>query len=87
MSEWFFWNLTNLVYHEGLYRQSREEKITSGEVYKGLELHLEDFADRLMASFSQSVTNVVLRVLTLWLVLLTFFLFLVTIALVIVSRN
>ena len=87
MSEWFFWNLTNLVYHEGLYRQSREQQISGGEVYKGLELRLEDFADRLMASFSQSVTNVVQRTLNWWLVLLTILLVAVTVALIVVSLS
>lgn len=85
MSEWFFWNLTNLVYHEGLYRQQREQQISSDVVYKGLEVRLEDFADRLMASFSQSITNVVQRTLTWWLVLLTILLIAVTVALIIVS--
>lgn len=85
MSEWFFWNLTNLVYHEGLYRQSREQQISSGKVYKGLEVRLEDFADRVMTSFSQSVANVVQRTLSWWLLLLTILLIALTVSLVVVS--
>lgn len=58
MSNWFFWNLTNIIFHEGLYRQSRPiglskvlfETKTEG-VYYGLENRLEDFASRLMDTF------------------------------------
>jgi hypothetical protein len=52
MSNWFFWNLINLVFHEGLYRQSRETNKFVGEgVYPGLENRLEDFASSLIATF------------------------------------
>lgn len=85
MSDWFFWNLTNLIYHEGLYRTCREQNIVGGEVYKGIENRLEDFADRLMASFSQSITNVVLRRLNWWLVLLTILLIALTVSLIVIS--
>ena len=34
MSDWFFWNLVNIVFHEGLYRQSRES-----DKIKGLGVH------------------------------------------------
>lgn len=52
MSKWFFWNLINIVFHEGLYRQSREDGLFKGEgVYPGLENRLEDFASRLMSIF------------------------------------
>lgn len=52
MSDWFFLNLTNIVFHEGLYRQSREKKRFRKEnVYPGLENRLEDFASSLMTMF------------------------------------
>lgn len=52
MSKWFFWNLVNIVFHEGLYRQSRETNKFTGEgVYPGLENRLEDFARSLMNTF------------------------------------
>ena len=52
MSNWFFWNLINIVLHEGLYRQSREVNRFKGEgVYSGLENRLEDFASSLMTTF------------------------------------
>lgn len=52
MSKWFFWNLINIVFHEGLYRQSREKGRFKGEgVYPGLENRLEDFASSLMKTF------------------------------------
>ena len=85
MSDWFFFNLTNLVYHEGLYRHSREKKLAGGEVYKGLETRLEDFADRLMASFSQSVANVRQEIFSWWLVLLTVLLIVLTAILIVLS--
>lgn len=85
MSEWFLWNLTNLIYHEGLYRQSREQQGKKRTVYKGLELRLEDFADRLITSFSQSITNVVVRTLNWWLVLLTILLVALAVSLMVVS--
>jgi len=89
MSDWFFWNLTNLIYHEGLYKQCREQrqKISSGDVYKGMELRLEDFADRFMASFNQSITNVVQTTQNRWVVLLTIWLVIVTIILVFIGRG
>lgn len=82
MSDWFFWNLTNLVYHEGLYRQCRNTLKSGGKVYKGLEARLEDFADRLMTSFSQSITNVMQVRLNWWLVLLTILLIVITLVLI-----
>lgn len=52
MSNWFFLNLTNIVFHEGLYRQSREkERFHYENVYAGLENRLEDFASSLMTTF------------------------------------
>ena len=52
MSNWFFWNLINIVFHEGLYRQSREDDRFRGEkAYPGLENRLEDFASSLMTMF------------------------------------
>lgn len=56
MSNWFFWNLTNIVFHEGLYRQSRnidlsKDLFKTRGVYFGLENRLEDFASRLMNTF------------------------------------
>lgn len=52
MSDWFFLNLTNIVFHEGLYRQTREkERFNKENVYPGLENRLEDFASSLMTMF------------------------------------
>lgn len=56
MSNWFFWNLINIIFHEGLYRQSRPIGLPKGlfednGVYHGLENRLEDFANRLMDIF------------------------------------
>lgn len=87
MSDWFFWNLTNVVYHEGLYRHCRETPNGESKVYKGFEARLEDFADRLMASFSQSVANVVQVSLNWWLVSLTILLIAVTVALIIIGMG
>jgi hypothetical protein len=56
MSDWFFWNLTNIIFHEGLYRQSREKKFRNNQVKAGLENRLENFASNLMNSFYQ-LTN------------------------------
>ena len=55
-SSWFFWNLINIIFHEGLYRQSRpiglsKDLFLSKGVYYGLENRLEDFAGRLMDTF------------------------------------
>ena len=86
MSDWFFWNLTNVVYHEGLYRESRKKgEVPSGEVHKGLEDRLEDFADELMTSFSQSLTNAVQTTLNRWLVGLTVSLVVLTTVLIIMA--
>jgi hypothetical protein len=85
MSEWFFWNLTNLIYHEGLYRKCREQPKGKAKVYKGLEEHIEHLADRLLTSFSQSVANVVRVNLNLWLVSLTILLIVVTAILIIIG--
>ena len=57
MSSWFFWNLTNIIFHEGLYRQSRsiglsEDLFKAKGTYYGLENRLEDFASRLMDTFN-----------------------------------
>ena len=52
MSNWFFFNLTNIVFHEGLYRQTRErDKFKEESVNPGLENRLEDFAGSLMTTF------------------------------------
>ena len=53
MSEWFFDNLVNIVFHEGLYRQARgKDKLSAkGTTYDGLENRLEDFASQLMMTF------------------------------------
>jgi hypothetical protein len=53
MSDWFFWNLTNIVFHEGLYRQSRDSNLQRRHMNTGLENRLEDFANNLMTSFYQ----------------------------------
>jgi len=87
MSKWFFWHLTNLIYHEGLYRQSRDKQIQIriGEVYRGLEFRLADFADELMASFSQSVANVYQRILNRLLVSLTISIIALTVFLIVLN--
>jgi hypothetical protein len=59
MSDWFFYNLVNIVFHEGLYRQARDKQNKSSAYYSvskksichGLENRLEDFAGNLMATF------------------------------------
>ena len=59
MSNWFFESLVSIIFHEGLYRQTRDKKRkllaapTKCKVYKGLENRLEDFADKLMATFHE----------------------------------
>jgi hypothetical protein len=57
MSDWFFNNLVNIVFHEGLYRQTRDKNkgilAPQSQVYKGLENRLEDFASRLMTTFHE----------------------------------
>lgn len=57
MSDWFFNNLINIVFHEGLYRQTRDKNnkilVSQLPVYKGLENRLEDFAGRLMTTFHE----------------------------------
>src|SRR5439155_5456610 len=57
MSSWFFWNLSNAVFHQGLYKQERQESINDRYkdpgVYYGLENRLEVFADHVTNSFSQ----------------------------------
>jgi hypothetical protein len=56
MSDWFFWNLTNIIFHEGLYRQSRpiglsKDLFETKGVYYGLENRLEDFASGMIETF------------------------------------
>jgi len=53
MSEWFFNNLVNIVFHEGLYRQARDKDklLAKRPIYNGLENRLEDFAAKLMTIF------------------------------------
>lgn len=52
MSEWFFNNLVNIVFHEGLYRQARDkDSLVKRPVCNGLENRLEDFAGKLMMTF------------------------------------
>lgn len=85
MSDRFFWNLINVVYHEGLYQQSRETRIEPGEVCKGLEGRLEKFADELITSFSQSLANVVQTTFNALLVALTVSLVALTIVLILMA--
>lgn len=87
MSEWFFSNLTNIVYHEGLYRQSGVQQIDSVQVYKGLESRLEDFADSLMASLTQSLTSDAQVLLNRCLVGLTISLVVLTIVLLLMPSG
>lgn len=57
MSKWFFETLVNIIYHEGLYRQTRDEELKEQHendlIYRNLENRLEDFASRLMEIFHQ----------------------------------
>jgi hypothetical protein len=68
---------------KGLHRQCRDTLNGAGEVYKDFKVRLEDFTDRFMTSFSQSVANVVQVTLNWWLVALTILLITVTVALII----
>ena len=65
MSQWFFENLVNIVFHEGLYRQTRDKKekrlSTNNEIYNGLENRLEDFASKLMTTFHEYSSEYVRR--------------------------
>ncbi len=60
MSNWFFDKLVNIVFHEGLYRQTRDDKLNPQQseesIYCGLENRLEDFAGTLMTIFHQYST-------------------------------
>jgi len=59
MSNWFFYNLVDLVFHEGLYRQARDKQLKRGiftvpctkSLCYGLENRLEDFASHFMSTF------------------------------------
>ena len=54
MSDWFFNNLVNLVFHEGLYRliRSRNNNIkTQNSTHFGLEKRVEDFASEMLTTF------------------------------------
>lgn len=57
MGKWFFQTLVNIIFHEGLYRQTRDEKFMKRNknklIYRGLENRLEDFAKSLMTIFHQ----------------------------------
>lgn len=57
MSDLFFYRLINIIFHEGLYRQTRDEKLNKGHkcelIHGDLENRLEDFASRLMTIFYQ----------------------------------
>ena len=57
MSKWFFETLVNIVFHEGLYRQTRDKKLIrkygNKKIYRNLENRLEDFASSLMTIFHQ----------------------------------
>ncbi len=63
MSEWFFNNLVNIVFHEGLYRQARDKEklLPKDPVYVGLENRLEDFASKLMTTFHEFSSEYVRR--------------------------
>lgn len=63
MSEWFFNNLVNIVFHEGLYRQARDKGQLSANkpIYNGLENRLEDFAAKLMTIFHEYSSEYVRR--------------------------
>ena len=57
MSKWFFETLVNIIFHEGLYRQTRDEKLIERDenklIYRNLENRLENFASSLMTIFHQ----------------------------------
>lgn len=61
MSDWFFETLVNIIFHEGLYPQSRNKDIKLREndikVYGNLENRLEEFASKLMTNFHQYSSN------------------------------
>lgn len=81
MSEWFFWNLVNIVFHEGLYRQSREDDRFPDEgVYPGLENRLEDFASSLMSIFYELSSARVQDLIAKFVLVLTILGILITIA-------
>jgi len=57
MNSLFFYRLINIIFHEGLYRQTRDEKLNKGYknelLYSDLENRLENFASRLITIFYQ----------------------------------
>jgi len=65
MSEWFFNNLVNIIFHEGLYRQTRDKQrgslLSNESIYEGLENRLEDFASKLMTIFHEFSSEFVRR--------------------------
>jgi hypothetical protein len=65
MSHWFFENLVSIIFHEGLYRQTRDKKEgklpSNRSVYNGLENRLEDFAGKLMTTFHEYSSEYVRR--------------------------
>jgi hypothetical protein len=65
MSHWFFENLVSIIFHEGLYRQTRDKKEgklpSNKSVYNGLENRLEDFASKLMTTFHEYSSEYVRR--------------------------
>ncbi len=65
MSDWFFNTLINIVFHDGLYRQTRDEKFKpefeNPLIYGNLENMLEDFASHLMTIFHQYSSDVYSR--------------------------
>jgi hypothetical protein len=61
MSSEFFWNLTNVVFHKGLYKQQRDRDGLNVDlgfaptgIHFGLENRLEDFSEHLIITFSQT---------------------------------
>lgn len=68
MSKWFFEILVSLIFHEGLYRQTRDKrkegtiiKQFTGEIFVGLENRLEDFADKVLSTFHEYSSEEVRR--------------------------
>jgi len=73
MSDLFFYRLINIIFHEGLYRQTRDEKLNKrhkSELIQGdLENRLEDFASCLMTFFYQYSSDYYrrgLQLIALW---------------------
>jgi hypothetical protein len=73
MSKWFFEILVSIIFHEGLYRQTRDKrkngtiiKQFTEEIFVGLENRLEDFAGKLLSTFHEYSSEQVRRRIALF---------------------